>query len=104
MDEQARAIVDKAYERTVNLIREKKDEVEKVALLLIEKETITHDDIIELIGPRPFKGDPAYEEFVRRRQADKEAQKDDKKSADATDEGKDDEESIKDPGLTPGLA
>mmetsp|Transcript_3695 Transcript_3695/g.7196 ORF Transcript_3695/g.7196 Transcript_3695/m.7196 type:complete len:106 (+) Transcript_3695:601-918(+) len=105
MDEQAKEIVDKAYERTVNLIREKKDEVEQVAQLLLEKETITHDDIIELIGPRPFKGDPAYEEFVRRRQADKEAHKDDdKKSEENKEEDKDGEESMKDGGLTPGLA
>jgi AFG3 family protein len=67
MDEEAKAIVDAAYQRTLNLLREKKDQVEKVALMLLEKETITHDDIATAIGERPFKGDPAYEEFIRRR-------------------------------------
>ena len=38
-----------------------------MAKMLLEKETIVHDDVSELIGPRPFKGDPQYEEFVRRR-------------------------------------
>ena len=33
MDDEARAIVDAAYERTVNLIRERKEDVEKVAKL-----------------------------------------------------------------------
>jgi len=66
MDEEARSIVEGAYERTLELLRERKSEVEAVAKLLLEKETIVHDDVHELVGPRPFKGDPQYEEFVRR--------------------------------------
>jgi len=54
MDEEARQIVEAAYQRTLDLITEKKDEVEMVANLLLDKETITHDDIIDLIGARPF--------------------------------------------------
>ena len=72
MDEEARMIVDEAYQRTLNLLREKKQELEKVAHLLLKKETITHDDLVEAIGPRPFKGDPAYQEYVQRRKKDKE--------------------------------
>ena len=67
MDEEAKTIVDEAYKRTLDLLRERKKEVELVAKMLLEKETIVHDDVSELIGPRPFKGDPQYEEFVRRR-------------------------------------
>jgi AFG3 family protein len=67
MDEEARAIVDAAYKRTLILLRSKKEEVAKVAQLLLDRETITHDNIAELIGERPFKGDSAYEEFIRRR-------------------------------------
>jgi len=66
MDEEARTIVDGAYERTLELLRERKSEVESVAKMLLEKETIVHDDVHNLVGPRPFKGDPQYEEFVRR--------------------------------------
>jgi AFG3 family protein len=66
MDEEAKKIVDGAYKRTLDLLNEHKDDVEKVAKLLLEKETITHDDVIELVGPRPFRGDAQYEEFVRR--------------------------------------
>lgn len=69
MDEEARAIVDAAYERTVNLIREHRDQVEKLANLLLDKETITHDDIFDLVGPRPFEADSAYQEFVSHREA-----------------------------------
>jgi AFG3 family protein len=67
MDEEARAIVDAAYQRTLSLLREHEADVDKVAQLLLSKETITHDDITELIGARPFGGDPAYEEYLRRK-------------------------------------
>ena len=67
MDEEAKSIIDAAYQRTLNLLTEKKEAVEKVASMLLEKETITHDDVVELIGERPFTADPAYAEFIRRK-------------------------------------
>mmetsp|Transcript_16417 Transcript_16417/g.24335 ORF Transcript_16417/g.24335 Transcript_16417/m.24335 type:complete len:950 (+) Transcript_16417:390-3239(+) len=73
MDEEARTIVSDAYERTLDMIKERREEVEKVAQLLLERETITHDDIVELIGERPFQGDSVYREFVTSR---KEAKRD----------------------------
>jgi AFG3 family protein len=71
MDEEARTIVDAAYERTLNLLKAKKTELGKVANMLLEKETITHDDVVAMIGDRPFEGDPAYKEFISRRKKDK---------------------------------
>ena len=41
-----------------------KDDTEAVAKLLLDRETITHDDMVDLIGKRPFEGDPAYAEYV----------------------------------------
>ena len=101
MDEEAKQIVDDAYQRTLDLLHEHKDAVEKVAHLLLEKETITHDDITDIVGPRPFQGDSAYQEFVSRRaQVKKEMESEKEKTSDnndATDEG--------DAGpLNPGLA
>lgn len=64
MDEEVRAIVEEAYERTLNLIKEKQDQVKLVAELLIEKETITNIDVIELIGKRPHANSQEYDEFV----------------------------------------
>lgn len=46
--------IDAAYERTLELMREKREEVAAIAELLLLKETITHDDIVEAIGHRPF--------------------------------------------------
>jgi AFG3 family protein len=98
MDEEAKRIVDLAYTRTLNLIREKKEDVQKVADLLISKETITHDDVVELIGDRPFDGDDNYKEFVSRKTHDKKKQevKEDKKE--------EDDATTENTPLTPGLA
>lgn len=67
MDEEAKIIVDGAYQRTLDLLRERKEEVEMVAKLLLKKETIVHDDVLDMVGPRPFEGDPQYNDFVSRR-------------------------------------
>ena len=36
----------------------------KVAERLLEKEVLSRDDMIELLGPRPFIEKSTYEEFV----------------------------------------
>jgi AFG3 family protein len=79
MDEEAKQIVDEAYQRTLNLLKEHKSEVEAVANMLLDKETINHDDVYDLVGPRPFKADKSYDEYVRRRQETKEEKIDDAK-------------------------
>lgn len=86
MDEEARTIVEDAYERTLNLLREKKEQVEGVAKLLLEKETITHDDMVDLIGERPFQGDPAYMEFIRRKKTIMEESEKEKKDVEQASE------------------
>ena len=98
MDEEAKEIVDKAYERTLALLRERKDECDRVAKLLLEKETINHDQIYDLIGERPFTGDKNYNEYVSRRQADREASK---KEEPATDGATTDDTNA--PNLNPGF-
>lgn len=99
MDEEARIIVAEAYQRTLDLLREKKDELTKVADLLLEKETITHDDIVDLIGARPFVGDENYNQYVSGRFDNEENEEKDDGS------GEDNEESADDSAtpLTPGL-
>ena len=111
MDDEARAMVDAAYQRTIELITERKEEVEKVANLLLEKETITHDDMIDLIGKRPFEGDAQYNEYVSWRAKDKEDElnNNNNNTEDETNttNNKKEEEKESPPdvgGLTPGLA
>lgn len=54
IDEQVREMVNKAHARTTKLLTEHKDDVEKVAKLLLEKEIISRDDMVRLLGERPF--------------------------------------------------
>lgn len=64
IDSEVRDLVSKSYERTLKLLQEHQKDVEKVALRLLDKEILSRDDMIELLGPRPFKEKSTYEEFV----------------------------------------
>jgi AFG3 family protein len=64
IDQEVRDIVNDAYERTLNLLSEKRDCIEKVAKRLLEKEVLSRQDMIELLGKRPFPEKHTYEEFV----------------------------------------
>ncbi|KAI0715298.1 ATP-dependent metallopeptidase Hfl [Earliella scabrosa] len=54
LDDQVRKMIVHAHQRTTELLTKHKDDVEKVAKLLLEKEVITREDMIKLLGPRPF--------------------------------------------------
>lgn len=64
IDEEAKKMVDELYERTKDLLIAKQGQVEAIAEELLTKETINHDDIVRLIGVRPFDGHTTYQEFV----------------------------------------
>ncbi|XP_014857981.1 PREDICTED: AFG3-like protein 1 isoform X1 [Poecilia mexicana] len=64
IDEEVRGLVDRAYERTLQLITNKRDQVDKVGKRLLEKEVLDKADMVELLGPRPFQEKSTYEEFV----------------------------------------
>ncbi|XP_028921438.1 AFG3-like protein 2 isoform X2 [Ornithorhynchus anatinus] len=64
IDDEVRLLINEAHERTTTLLTEKKADVEKVALRLLEKEVLDKSDMIELLGPRPFAEKSTYEEFV----------------------------------------
>ena len=54
IDEEVRKIIDNAYQQTLVLLREKREEVEKLAKALLEREVLHQSDVEELIGKRPF--------------------------------------------------
>ncbi|KAF9056499.1 peptidase family M41-domain-containing protein [Panaeolus papilionaceus] len=56
LDSEVRKMITTAYERTRNLLTEHREDVEKVAKLLLDKEVITREDMIDLLGKRPFIG------------------------------------------------
>ncbi len=55
IDNEVRKLIDEAYMRTKALLTEKKEEVEKLAKALLEKEVLFQSDVETLIGKRPFE-------------------------------------------------
>jgi cell division protease FtsH len=55
IDEEVRSLIAQAYERTKNLLTEKRREVEILAKELLEKEVLFQSDVETLIGKRPFE-------------------------------------------------
>uniref|UniRef100_A0AC35FP10 AAA+ ATPase domain-containing protein n=2 Tax=Panagrolaimus sp. PS1159 TaxID=55785 RepID=A0AC35FP10_9BILA len=64
IDQEVRDMVTSALQRTRDLLLSKQPEIEKVAQRLLEKEVLSRDDMVELLGPRPFAEKHTYEEFV----------------------------------------
>ncbi|XWS67088.1 hypothetical protein CRYUN_Cryun05aG0256600 [Craigia yunnanensis] len=83
IDSEVREWVGKAYERTVQLIEEHKEHVAQIAELLLEKEVLHQEDLVRILGERPFKSsEPTnYDRFKQG------FQEEDKESKDTT-EGK----------------
>ncbi|MEO7983138.1 MAG: ATP-dependent zinc metalloprotease FtsH [Bacteroidota bacterium] len=55
IDQEVRKLIDDAYEKTKQLLREKRGDVEKLANALLEKEVLFQSDVEVLIGKRPFE-------------------------------------------------
>ncbi|KAJ7103652.1 peptidase family M41-domain-containing protein [Mycena belliarum] len=56
LDSEVRKMITVAYQRTKKLLTKHREDVVKVAELLLEKENITREDMIRLLGKRPFVG------------------------------------------------
>ncbi|MBZ5858631.1 ATP-dependent zinc metalloprotease FtsH [Flavihumibacter profundi] len=55
IDEEVRKLIDSAYERTKELLLEKKQQVEVLAEKLLDKEVLFQNDVELLIGKRPYE-------------------------------------------------
>lgn len=62
IDEEAKAIIDRAYLRTLELLRTRKNEVELIAKELLSKEVLHKSDVELLIGKRPYEKPKPLEE------------------------------------------
>jgi cell division protease FtsH len=54
IDEESRKIIEDQYVRAIDLLKEKRKELDALASLLLEKEVLFKDDLERLIGKRPF--------------------------------------------------
>jgi cell division protease FtsH len=55
IDEEVKKIIDKAYEVTLQLLNKKRKDLEAIAQELLDKEVIFKEDVVRLIGKRPYE-------------------------------------------------
>jgi AFG3 family protein len=55
IDDEVRKLIDEAYQRTKQLLLEKKEQVEKLAEALLGREVLFQSDVEALIGKRPYE-------------------------------------------------
>ena len=55
IDDEVQEILDECYRYAKDLLTEKKDKLEQMATVLLDKEVIMEDDITKILGPRPEK-------------------------------------------------
>jgi len=73
LDEQVRKMITTAYERTRELLNKHREDVEKVAKLLLEKENITREDMVTLLGKRPFSSRDEMDKWLDENRGEKSA-------------------------------
>lgn len=64
VDSEVRLMISTAMERTLELLKEKKDLVEQLAELLLEKEVLEREDMVAVLGNRPWAEKTSYDDFV----------------------------------------
>ena len=67
IDEEVKSMVDKAYERTLNILKENKDKLTLLAEKLLEKEVIFRDDLELIFGKSKFEEELKEEKKISRK-------------------------------------
>jgi AFG3 family protein len=63
IDQEVSKIVDQAYTKCRNLLTEKKKEVGLIAEELLKKEMLVRDDMVRILGKRPFGDNQDFEKY-----------------------------------------
>jgi len=63
IDQEVRRIVDEAYQQCKDLLLEKKDQLKAVAEELLEKEVLVRDDLVRILGKRPFEDQGDFHKY-----------------------------------------
>jgi len=64
MDREARTMVTQEYERVKELLRAKGDVVRALSEALLAKETLVYNDLLEILGDRPFQVNEQYSKYL----------------------------------------
>lgn len=71
IDQEVSKLIQFAYNRTLDLLREHQNELEILAKELLEKEILFQSDLEKLIGKRPFEKETTYQAFTNKKDAPK---------------------------------
>ncbi|CAI0433230.1 unnamed protein product [Linum tenue] len=65
IDVEVREWVGKAYEHTLQIVEERKEKIAEIAEMLLAKEVLHQEDLLRVLGERPFKASEAtnYDKF-----------------------------------------
>ena len=91
IDEEISKIIEEQYQRAIKILEENKDQLTELAELLLEKEVIFKDNLVEIFGERPFKKPEMINAHQKKKdEADKSSIEDAKN--DSEDDSENDEE------------
>jgi AFG3 family protein len=62
IDDEVRAISDEQFKRAVDLLTDKREQLDQLAALLLEKEVLLKKDLVELLGKRPWDKEEEVDE------------------------------------------
>jgi len=57
IDEEISLIIEKQYKRACDILKKNKSKLSELAKRLLEKEVIFKEDLVKILGERPFKKD-----------------------------------------------
>ena len=63
IDTEVRRIVDDAYKQCKELLSEKKEQVRLVAEALLSKEMLVRDDLVRILGKRPYEDSGDFSKY-----------------------------------------
>ncbi|MFB0948021.1 MAG: ATP-dependent zinc metalloprotease FtsH [Spirosomataceae bacterium] len=66
IDEEVKKLVDEAYKRTIDMLIDKRELLNSLAEALLKREVLYQNDLVEIIGKRPFEVPTAFQEFMDR--------------------------------------
>lgn len=73
IDTEVRRIVDEAYKQCKDLLTEKKVELQAIAEELLKKEMLVRDDLVRILGPRPFDDPGEFSKYFSGKDGSKSA-------------------------------
>ncbi len=65
IDEEVRKLIEGAYERTKDLLRDKREGLELIARELLKTEILYQNDLVKILGNRPFARDTVYQAYKK---------------------------------------